>query len=46
MAFLNRPNRLSRHAVEYENEAFLGYLRDGFDALAVYIDVAENGRGR
>ena len=40
--FLDRPDRLARHAIEYEHEAMLRQLGDGFDAAAGDVEVHQH----
>src|ERR1051326_68396 len=44
--FLDRPNRLTGHAVEYVEEGLLGGLRDRLDGLSIDSDVDEHRRTR
>src|SRR5262245_31036196 len=44
--FLDRPNRLSRHATEHIGIAFLGELNERFDRLAIDGHLYEGRSGR
>ena len=43
-ALFNRPQRLSRHAIEHVQECLLGRLRDRLDDLSVASDVHQDRR--
>ncbi len=43
--FLDRPDRLAGDAIEHIKERFLAGQGDGFDGLAIDIDVGQDGRG-
>ena len=44
--FLDRPHRLTCHAIEHVKEVLLARHGDGFDGAAVHVDVGQQRRRR